>query len=25
MVARICDQLGIDNALINRWGNNGQP
>jgi flavin prenyltransferase len=20
MVARICDQLGIDNALINRWG-----
>ena len=22
MVARICDQLGIDNALINRWGNN---
>ncbi len=25
MVARICDQLGIDNALINRWGVNGQP
>jgi 4-hydroxy-3-polyprenylbenzoate decarboxylase len=20
MTARICDQLGIDNALINRWG-----
>jgi 4-hydroxy-3-polyprenylbenzoate decarboxylase len=25
MVARICDQLGIDNALITRWGANGQP
>ena len=23
MVARICDQLGIDNALITRWGANG--
>jgi 4-hydroxy-3-polyprenylbenzoate decarboxylase len=23
MVARICDQLGIDNALISRWGANG--
>jgi 4-hydroxy-3-polyprenylbenzoate decarboxylase len=22
MVARMCDQLGIDNALINRWGAN---
>ena len=22
VVARICDQLGIDNALINRWGAN---
>lgn len=21
MVARVCDQLGIDNCLINRWGN----
>jgi 4-hydroxy-3-polyprenylbenzoate decarboxylase len=25
MVARICDQLGIDNALITRWGANGTP
>jgi 4-hydroxy-3-polyprenylbenzoate decarboxylase len=23
VVARICDQLGIDNALINRWGAGG--
>jgi flavin prenyltransferase len=23
IVARICDQLGIDNALIKRWGANG--
>jgi 3-polyprenyl-4-hydroxybenzoate decarboxylase len=22
MVARICDQLGIDNSLITRWGAN---
>jgi 4-hydroxy-3-polyprenylbenzoate decarboxylase len=22
IVARICDQLGIDNALIKRWGAN---
>jgi 4-hydroxy-3-polyprenylbenzoate decarboxylase len=24
MVARMCDQLGIDNALITRWGGNNQ-
>ena len=25
MVARICDQLGIDNCLINRWGTSVNP